>query len=110
MNVIIRPEFLRHLCKEPLDEVESIRLRGRGIVRLIGLDACPKLVSLDVSRNTLTDLGETGIEECRSLWILDVSHNSLVGWVIILHSQWSMIFFCTPFCSGCRMLFFWVIL
>ena len=92
---IIRPGILRHLCKEPLGEVESVRLRGRGILRLLELDACPNLISLDVSSNALKELDEaTGLSKCRNLWMLDASNNSLVGVSFPRFCLFVCLFFC----------------
>lgn len=76
---VIYPGILRRLCKEPLGEVKCVQLRGRGIVRLEGLDSCPNLTSLDVSWNSLKQLDGAGLERCNELWIVDASHNQLVS-------------------------------
>lgn len=79
MSVVFRPETLRHVCKEPLAKVQSVQLRGRGITRLVGLNACPNLTSLDISCNALTELELACFEGCKELWIVDASHNRLVS-------------------------------
>lgn len=84
MSTVIRPETLRHVCKEPLANVQSLQLRGRGITRLIGLHACPNLTSLDISYNALTELEPACLEGCKELWIVDASHNRLVSFLDIL--------------------------
>lgn len=78
MRTVVRPDILRHLCKEPLAELESLHLRGWGIGRLEGLDACPNLTLLDVSRNGLTELDEACFGRCKELWIIDASYNRIV--------------------------------
>lgn len=85
MSTVIRPDTLRHVCKEPLNEVQSVQLRGRGMTRLVGLDACPGVTSLDVSWNALTELDSACLEGCKELWIVDASHNRLVR---ILDRRW----------------------
>lgn len=77
--VIVRPSTLQHVCKEPLADVQSVHLRGRGITRLVRLDVCPKLTSLDISWNALTELDSACFEGCKELWIVDASHNRLVS-------------------------------
>ncbi|CAN0538545.1 unnamed protein product, partial [Ectocarpus sp. 12 AP-2014] len=77
MSAVIRPDTLRHVCREPLNEVQSVQLRGRGMTRLVGLDACPGVTSLDVSWNALTELDSACLEGCKELWIVDASHNRL---------------------------------
>lgn len=79
MSVVLRPETLRHVCKEPLANVQSVQLRGRGITRLVGLSACPNLTSLDISSNALTELEPACFEGCKELWIVDACHNRLVS-------------------------------
>ena len=79
MSIVLRPETLRHVCKEPLANVQSVQLRGREITRLVGLSACPNLTSLDISYNALTELEPACFEGCKELWIVDVSHNRLVS-------------------------------
>lgn len=79
MNTVIRPGILRQVCKEPLAEVQSVQLRGRGTGRLVGLDSCPNLTSIDVSWNALTDLDEACFDHCKELWTIDASHNRLVS-------------------------------
>lgn len=81
MSTAIRPDILRHICKEPLAEVETLQLRGRGIERLIGLGVCLNLTSLDLSWNAVRDLDEACLEECKELWIIDASHNRLVSFL-----------------------------
>lgn len=87
MTTVIRADILRHLCKEPLAEVESLHLRGWGIGRLEGLHACPNLTSLDVSRNGLTKLDEACFGQGKELWIIDASHNRIVR-MNILSCSW----------------------
>ncbi|CAM9239081.1 unnamed protein product, partial [Ectocarpus sp. 12 AP-2014] len=77
MSTVIRPDTLRHVCKEPLNEVQSVQLRGRGMTRLLGLDACPGVTSLDISWNALTELDSACLEGCKELWVVDASHNRL---------------------------------
>lgn len=81
MRPAVGPDLLRQLCKEPLSEVESIHLRGRHIRELVGLDLCPNLTALDISRNSLTELDSARLEQCKELWIVDASHNQLVSFV-----------------------------
>ncbi|CAM9159192.1 unnamed protein product [Ectocarpus sp. 13 AM-2016] len=47
------------------------------MTRLVGLDACPGVTSLDVSWNALTELDSACLEGCKELWIVDASHNRL---------------------------------
>lgn len=79
MSTVIRPDILRNVCKEPLNEIRSVQLRGRGITRLVELDTCPNLTSLDISWNALTELDSTRIEGCKEIWVIDASHNRLVS-------------------------------
>ena len=79
MSTVIRPGTLRQVCKEPLAEVQSVQLRGRGITRLVGLSACTKLTSLDISDNSLTELDSASFQGCRELWIVNASNNRLVS-------------------------------
>ena len=79
MSIVLRPETLRYVCKEPLANVQSVQLRGREITRLVGLGACPNLTSLDISYNALTELESACFQGCKELWIVDASHNRLVS-------------------------------
>ncbi|CAM9133396.1 unnamed protein product, partial [Hapterophycus canaliculatus] len=47
------------------------------IARLLGLDGCPNLTSLDISWNALTELDSACLEGCKEIWVVDASHNRL---------------------------------
>lgn len=93
MSIVLRPETLRYVCKEPLANVQSVQLRGREISQLVGLSACPNLTALDISYNALTELESACFEGCRELWIVDASHNRLVS----LHELCFLISICLLF-------------
>lgn len=72
-------EALRRLCKEPLEEVLCLHLRGLKVERVEALASCPNLTALDVSHNALTTLDNACFSRCRELWIIDASHNRIVS-------------------------------
>lgn len=83
MSTVIRPGTLRDVCKEPLAEVQSVQLRGRGITRLLGLGTCPRLTSLDISDNSLTELDSATFQGCKELWVVNASNNRLVSTIAV---------------------------
>lgn len=75
----VRAEVLRQMCKEPLSEVRSLSLQGRGVKQLEGLELCTNLTSLNISCNALTVLDEKCFAQCQEMWIIDAAHNHLVS-------------------------------
>lgn len=76
---VLRAETLRQVCKEPLSDVRSLQLHGRGVEQLEGLALCPSLTSLNISHNALTELNEESFARCQELWVIDAAHNKLVS-------------------------------